>query len=280
MAKRRKRLKQKVLSFADLDGRVRRAWKKHKEPVLYGSVKIMQRTQEQCYQIVWCGTGVRIALACVYAAANGDTAYVVPGVGKSRNNSRSELAQLKVWRRYVGVFTPHDPKHRLTAKTALAYRVRDGSVVYESPQLQDPAALPIGIGVWRIMPPATRPKPAKWIERGDYARYPHSAPRGKRFAARLKRELAEGTDCVMQLLCTADFPRTTHIHAGMRLHVCLPPTETQHGRRLVVTHQHYDCWGWEDGKHWNDKMKWKSGKEAIVGIKEWVLGSIYIPGPE
>jgi hypothetical protein len=84
------------------------------------------------------------------------------------------------------------------------------------------------------------------------------------------------------------------------MHVCVAPSSRAQSVKLVLIVSNHDLasrrhfgvdgdfgirhsqvWGVEmTGAGWNrtDPIKWKSTRDAVVGVKEWVMNSIYIPG--
>lgn len=317
MAKRRKRLKQRLLTYGELDARTVRAIKKSRKEVkagriravscaatLYGSVRATPAgIGKECFEIQWYGNLRRaggpdamatVTLARVYALSDGDTGYLVTGVGAARKRSKAGDSEVKVWKRYASVFTPFPKGRLLTVGQSAAYRVHDGTVTEWD-----------GAGCWATMPTCNRPEPAFWAGGGfvpgkpdkvPYGLYPNFMSRCRRFHSDLRKQLADLPHAVVQLLHKSEV--AGRIAMGNSLHVCLPPTRTKHGRRLIVSavmhndesrrffhidgdysprHSQYYAL---DAMRPGELMRWKCGKEALVGIKEWVLGSIYIPGPE
>ena len=321
MAKRRKRLKQRLLTYGELDARTLRATKKSRkdkaagrckavscDAVLYGSVRAAPvKIGDFGFEIFWHGSlrraggpdeSARVPLARVYALSDGDTGYCVVGVGSSRNRSRADEAKVKVWKRYVNAFTPFPKNRLLSGGETAAYRVRDGKVT----DWEDGRA---GHGKWLLMPHCNRPSASYWAGGGftpgqpdkvPYGLYPKFIARCRRFQSDLRKQLADLPHAVVQLLHKNE--ATGRIAMGNSLHVCLPPTRTKNGGRLIVSalmhndesrrffhidgdysprHSQYFAL---DVMRPSELMRWKCGKDALVGIKEWVLGSIYIPGPE
>ena len=308
MAKRRKKLKQKILTYGEIDRRITRHYKKHKNSnctvPLYGNVAVMiPATNCNHFQIRWYGKIGRdmraIPLASVFALSDGDTGYIVRGVGKNRNNTEEDRAAIRIWQRYVGVFTPHRPPIRFAASFLQRYRVSQDGVSSDG-YVHPSAAHPLFAGCWWTMPTANRPDWHRWLYGwGDeYKTYPKYLARSRRFANDLRKRLAGGPTAVVQLLHRNEGNRF-HGREGLQLHVCLPPTRTTDGKRLVIQgsmhdlesrqfhhvdgdygprHSQYFAWLQDNPK--SKVMRWKCGKDALTGIVEWVLGSIHIPGPE
>jgi hypothetical protein len=240
-----------------------------------------------------------IPLASVFALSDGDTGYIVRGVGRVGDNKEADLAAIKIWQRYVGVFTPHRPPIRFEASFIKRYRVsKDG--VSSDGNVYPGVAHPIFAGCWWTMPTANRPDWNRWLHGwGDeFKTYPKYLARSRRFANDLRKRLAGGPTAVVQLLNRTEGNRF-HGREGLQLHVCLPPTRTQQGKRLIIQGSMHDLesrhfhhvdgdygprhsqyFAWLQGDPKEKVMRWKCSKDALNGIVEWVLGSIYIPGPE
>lgn len=310
MAKRRKKLKQRLLTYGEIDKRMTRKCKTHglKDCMvtLYGSVGVrIGAINSNHFEIAWFGNLSRaggpsvnrvIVLARVYALSDGDTGYVVAGAGKVRNNTEEDHAAIKVWRRYVGVFTPHNPKDRITEAQRKPYRLSKGEASSDA-RIAIPGTHPIMEGCWWTMPSGNRPNWKRWVYGwdDDLRGFPKFVSRSKRFVYDLKKRLADGPTCVVQLLHRNEGKR--FIQKGLQFHICLPPSRTAQGKRLIVhaamhdkesrhfhhvdgdyapRHSQYLAWEQLSGK----TMRWKCGKDAMEGIVEWVMSSIHIPGPE
>jgi hypothetical protein len=315
MAKRRKKLKQKILTYGEIDARITRHYKKHKNKdctaPLYGSVSVqIPAISSNHFQIVWYGNLRRaggpsvnriIRLASVFALSDGDTGYVVPGIGKVRNNTEEDQAMIKIWRRYIGAFTPHDPTDRILQKWSHPYRLRDGKAVPLTDCHWAHPCHPIMLGCWWLMPTVNRPDWNRWLHGWDdeFKGFPKFLARSKRFANDLRKRLADGPTAVVQLLHRNEGFNFGFHEKGLQLHVCLPPTRTQEGERLVIqgamhtkesrqfhhvdgdyAPRHSQYFAWRQGDPKSQVMRWKCGKDALNGIVEWVLSSIHIPGPE
>ena len=313
MAKRRKKLKQKILTYGEIDRRIARYYKKHKNPdcsvTLYGGVSAkIPAINSNHFEIVWYGNLRRaggpsvnraITLASVFALSDGDTGHLVSWVVKNRDNKDEYPAALKVWRRYVGVFTPHDPKEQLEKKDAPCYRVHNGKAVRDQ-SLFSFAGGRMMAATWWSMPTANRPDWKRWqyAYEDEFKTFPKFLARSKRFANDLRKRLADGPTAVVQLLHRNEGNRFDG-RGGLQLHVCLPPTRTKEGQRLVIqgsmhdkesrqahhvdgdyAPRHSQYFAWRQGDPKSQVMRWKCGKDALNGIVEWVLGSIHIPGPE
>jgi len=150
------------------------------------------------------------------------------------------------------------------------------------------------------MPTANRPDWKRWQYgyEDEFKGFPKFLARSKRFANDLQKRLADGPTAVVQLLHRNEGTRFSN-QKGLQLHVCLPPTRTREGKRLVIQGSMYDkesrqfhhadgdyaprhsqYFAWQQGDPKSQVMRWKCGKDALNGIVEWVLSSIHIPGPE
>ena len=235
-------------------------------------------------------------IATVTSVAGGDTLYHVVGFGKDRN-AKGRINRF-TWRRLARRLTPYDG---LKCKGEWRYRVKqDGRFEYLPPGTPDPRPS-------LLYPSSLLPKgPAAWIS--DYAKvssYPNFINRAKRFARALRVAVDGQFGARVQLLWAshaATFQPTEG--PAVWLHVCLPPHETQDGKRLLIaiamhdkaSRQFFRVSGDYGQRHcqflatdldsrqmrqgWPYKYQWKCQADAIVGIKEWVLGSLYIPGPD
>lgn len=313
MAKRRKKLTPKILTYGEIDARIARYYKKHKNPdctaPLYGSVMArIPALNSNHFHVVWSGNLRRaggpsvnrvIRLASVFALSDGDTGYIVRGIGKIRNNTEEDHATIKIWQRYVGIFTPHSPPIRMAEGWSMSYRVgregtsTDGTAVKSM-------AHPIMAGCWWSLPAANRPDWQRWkyAYEDEFKTFPKFLARSTRFASDLRKRLADGPTSVVQLLHRNEGARFPN-QKGLQLHVCLPPTRTKEGKRLVIqasmhdkesrqfhhvdgdyAPRHSQYIAWEQGNPKSQVLRWKCGKDALNGIVEWTLGSIHIPGPE
>lgn len=282
---------------------------------LTGNVQLTGNFKTHYFSIRYYGKRLAVTLARVYRASDGDTLYEVYGVGhpaaadralsKHRDKRAKELAMWrKVWRKYAPMFTPVEPDAKLGAITA-CYRMQGGVAIPcggpagTTPRSLDPQ------GVWLARPQCWQQKREVWaapfkdkliglMEKGGFAR------RGKLFFTRLKKELADEKIGVVQMVWDHECEMLGAIwkEAGLCLSVCTPPSRTRNGRRLVIKmapyspdarkHHHVDgdfayknaqFFALEDGAKRSEMLRWKCAKDAIAGIKEWVIGDIYIPGP-
>ena len=147
-----------------------------------------------------------------------------------------------------------------------------------------------------LYPSFSRPSLKEWAVTSEPL--PKFVARAKRFVVNLKAALPEGIKADVQLMGYWEgqntflyYPKDT-----LYLHVCLPPTERAQSRRLIIATRPHDV---HSRTHFNvdgdygirhsqfaarqhgdlrDSFTWPCAKDAIIGIKEWVMGSIYIPG--
>lgn len=237
-------------------------------------------------------------IAEVHSVAGGDTLYKVTGYGKERSTgSRWRLT----WRRLARRLTPYDG---LKCKGEWRYRVKpDGRFEYLTwggTGVPDPHYS-------RLYPSSVIPKgPAEWARAYEEAcTYPNFIDRAKRFARWLRLSVGGQFGASVQLLWQGN--RATTLPAqgpSMWLQVCLPPHENQAAKRLLIAIAMHDKASRQlfhvDGDYGQRhcqflatdldayemqrggayKYRWKCQADAIIGIKEWVLGSLYIPGPD
>lgn len=292
MGRRKKVLKRRLYTYEQLDSRMVKADKAglHGAP-LYGSIKVeyMPGRMNAGLRIRWVGKSASFTLAAVFRTRDG-TLYEVHGIGALRNKP-SVREFIDLWTRYIPAFTPHDPSRRLYEGDRAHYLLRDGEVT----ETDD------SVGIWKTMPRCMVPKREKWAAGGSYYNFGNlqNFPRRCRlFATRLRKSLEEDNLGVVQLRNHTDWPSSWRAPMGNALHVCTPPTDRQNGRRLVVLiamHEaesrrfhhvdgdhaikHCQFWAIEEGKTYTSALRWKCSRDAINGIREWIFGDIYIPGP-
>lgn len=283
---------------------------------LRGNVFLSGQWNHNYFAIRYLGERLRVTLARVYRASDGDTLYEVYGVGhpaaadralsKDRDKRTKELALWrKVWRQYAPMFTPIPPTARLGAIIA-CYRVHGEVAVPCGPPAVPGRPAPGTQGVWLARPQCYQQKRDVWsaefarrligtMEKGGFARL------GWRFFNRLKKEIGSENMGVVQLVWDheCDSLGSRWKQPGLCVSVCTPPSRTRNGRRLVVKMAAYDTqsdrqfhradgdfalknaqfFALEDGAKRSEMLRWRCVKDAIVGIKEWIIGDIYIPGP-
>lgn len=296
MAKRKKPLKQRLYTYERLNARLFkhvRSGKSEHQVYLYGKVGFGYAAGGRMLHgidISYRGKHGNIRLATVYRLLDGGTMYTVHGIGLRRNKSKSVRHNIAMWKRYAPAFTPQTT--RLYAGAEQHYLVRDGTVT--------PLAAPLG--AWLTMPSAMCPKPNDWpcgvgFNRGKFRSLQNFPRRCKLFATRLRKSLAEDGQGEVQLRNWHDWGNHWRPE-GNTLHVCTPPSTRRDGRQLVVhiamhdaesRHYHHIDGDWglkhcqffalERGKDKSHMLRWKCAKDAINGIKEWIIGDIYIPGP-
>lgn len=312
MGRRRKVLKTRVYTFGQCDTLAHRHYTRRKSasdplPVrLYGNVELSADYRLNYFTIRYWGTRLRFTLARVYRASDGDTLYEVFGVGHPaaasvppRGDKRGKvMAQWrKVWKRFAPAFTPVTSDITLGAIVA-GYRLR-GGIATEcgvhagyAPPGGDPQ------GVWLARPACYQMKKDAWT--AAFKTYPNFARRASLFVTNIKKSLTNDKMGVVQLLSDAEEHLGSYWRQpGVCLHVCTPPTAAANGRRLVVkmavhdkesrTHFHVDgdyaikhnqFFALEDGKKRSEMLRWKCSSDAVAGIREWIFGDIYIPGPD
>ena len=294
MSVTQKKLRKKVYTYEQLEAILHaRKTGTRRSTSLYGSVIVALAQRPPCaIAIAYDTDRLVVPLAYVYRAANGDTAYSVvsPDRYYRKENPARYKTRLATWKRYVRAFTPYDERRVFADDIRMHYIVRDG-VATHVPRLP---------GVWQHVPRGLLPEPKNWAKPFERRKYKTLARRCRLFATRLKRALADGPPCVVQVF---DELHGYHAHipfVGATLHVCTAPTAEQNGKRLLIkvgpyddagrTHHHVDgdyarkhsqFFAVEEGKSWREGgMRWKCSKDAIAGITEWILGDLYIPGPD
>lgn len=294
MAKRRKPLKQRLYTYEQLNAKffrkIRGGARGPHDVALYGRVGLDYRgggRMRNGISIVYRGKHGTIRLATVFRLLEG-TMYTVHGIGKQRNK-KLVRHQIDLWQRYAPAFTPQTM--RLYEGEERHYLVRDGKVT------------PIGepLGAWLTMPSTMVPKPREWSWGGPNLQHKFRSlqnfpRRCLLFATRLRKSLADDGQGEVQLRNWHDWGNWRP--EGNTLHVCTPPSTRRDGRQLVVHIAMHDAesrkfhhidgdWGikhcqffaLERGKDRSHTMRWKCARDAINGIKEWIIGDIYIPGP-
>jgi len=304
MGKRRKFL----FTFHQLDSLLRRSGKPDPSDKLMawlpGSVNVrvvadlVYRTE---LGIEYWDTHTRFPLASVWSVEDGGTVYVVNGctveLGKTREGRR-------LFRKYVRRYTPHTVQGR-TPRYESIYQYRlYGGLVVEIAAVQDKSGnRPFYPS--RLYPKCAAPRLGNWVLPGVEKGLPKFVARSRAFYKSLRREITDCIPATVQLLNQRQGPAESRTSRGFTwstgpslfLHVCTRPSSQDRGRQLVVVTEPHDA---ESRRFFNidgdygfrhsqfraceppepAQMRWRCAREAIVGIKEWLLGSIFIPGPE
>jgi hypothetical protein len=236
-------------------------------------------------------------IATVTSVAGGDTLYTVVGCGRGTSKPRHRNYRL-TWRRLARRLTPYDG---LKCKGEWRYRVRqDGR--FECLPPATPAPRPSLLYPSSLLPQG----PTAWVS--GYARvsqYPNFIDRAKRFARALRVAVDGRFGARLQLLWNAHaatFQPTQE--QAVWLHVCLQPHDNRDAKRLLIAIAMHDqisrkffrISGDYSKRHcqflatdldtdasrvqWPYQYRWKCKADALAGIKEWLLGSLYIPGPD
>jgi hypothetical protein len=305
MRKRFKRLKRKVYTYDQLCKKIA-AWKRRPEvkadrngppPVLYGGLHVRYIAVPNHLVLQWRGSLARaggpretitIEVAAIQRSVGESTLYRVFGLPPGESNSPRYTAALKVWRRYVNAFTPHDATQKVQGWAA-TYLVKDGTWSPAGPST----------GAWASQPSFMCLKMSEWIKGWDecdaFAGLPKFKSRSKRFVRDLRMRLSECGLAEVQLVrpMGAYDPRSPHISVA----VCTPPRGSTDGTRLEISmavhskesteyHRVSREYGQRHSQYWvhNKSLgrqdRYKCGRDALNAIIETVLGSIYIPGPE
>jgi hypothetical protein len=259
---------------------------------LYGAVRVEYSPGMSSLFIVCRGAAAVYRIAEVHSIAGGDTLYRV--LGATDEIRKSTPAARAKWRKYVTMFTPRTVEGRvLRSDPARWYRIRNGTATEIAEVPRDAVSwLPRNRSL--LLPKSSRPTPQQWVQ--GLEQYPKFVRRSLRFARDLRKALADGIKADMQLIEKHEMQINRLFHAnGLFLHVCLPATEQARSKRLVVgigmhdkeSRAHFQVDGDYGIKHCQleaydadtkNEYRWPCRRDAIVGIKEWVMSSIYIPG--
>lgn len=298
----------RVYTYDQLDSILRRRGTKQEKPEVW-----MARLRSTVH-VSTTYTGLGLALrhvssegdqqfefARVFKVAGGDTLYRVYGLEKEKARN-PDLR--KVYRRAVRYFTPRDIAGKTpTAGNAEWFRVRNGAAQFVPSVETFPNGEPRNC--WLGFHSITRPAIDTWLNKWK-EQHPRLCKRAHSFYVRLRRALKDGLPCTVQVIKPSEVPSSLrYAQQGPALHVCVPPTERGPTKRLVLVvanydldsrrhfgvdgdfgHRHAQVWGAAvGGGHTlsavaskEDMCRWRSTREAIVGVQEWIMGSIHIPG--
>lgn len=150
----------------------------------------------------------------------------------------------------------------------------------------------------------------EWLATHQWPLYPNFRGRAKRFYLALRKRLRGGLPVRVRIdgwppeaayrlwngFRRGNFGR--ELGPSMSLFVYTPPTWTRRGRRLLVLARLHDRFSrealgidgdygvenchviaLEEGDPYTKRMEWKCVDDALVGIHEWLNGTLYIPGP-
>jgi hypothetical protein len=138
-----------------------------------------------------------------------------------------------------------------------------------------------------------------------WEKYPKFRAKARAFYRSLHLRLSTGLPAVVRFGGSSEGMRKVmSVYAahgrwrGLLLTVSTPPASKQPSRMLHVLIRMHDKasrdalgidWDYglahchvvavEYGESYAHRTEWKSAKEALVGIREWVNGTLYIPGP-
>jgi hypothetical protein len=307
MRKRFKRLKKKVYSYEQLCKKIK-LWQgrpEYSEKVrppcpLYGGLTVRYHEQQNCFFIIWSGSLARaggpreeitITVASVQRAVMNGSLYCVNGLQVEDSSPARYGAALRVWRRYVKAFTPHDTKQHMRGKETAVYVVSGGLCS----RVTNTADIP---GVWMSRPAFVGLRQQEWLKgwpgTDEFRGLPKFRARSRRFVRDLKQRLAEiGKFEVLRVL-PALGPRGRQ-EGRLTIDFCTPPTRTKNGKRYLVSMAPHDAesrehfgisveYGKRHSQYWvhgiQQPVRYKCGKDALSALVETALGSIYIPGPE
>ena len=237
-------------------------------------------------------SGREFSFARAYRVDKGGTLYCVHGLSKTLS-----ARQHSAFRNSVRAFTPHEVSGRVLGDPSWI-RIHNGNAV----SLPQPATNSAGkpLACWLDVHPITRPSYEMWLT-GWKPSHPKLCGRARSLYTRLARELRDGIPAHVQLLHGSEYSGVSHwCPRGLAMHVCVAPSSRAQSVKLVLIVSNHDLasrrhfgvdgdfgirhsqvWGVEmTGAGWNrtDPIKWKSTRDAVVGVKEWVMNSIYIPG--
>ena len=308
---RKKVLTKRVYTFEQLTARWTR-WRKRAvraaagtwvscDCPLRGGMIVTGHYLKSCLILKYVSKQFSFELARVYRASGGDTVYEVCGVGfkpaasvaAAKDKRAKQMAfWRKAWRRYAPMFTPVEPATTLGAITVY-YRLHDGVA---TPCGRVDNTGPDSQGVWLSRTAVySSPTPENWA--AEYTAYPNFPRRAAVFYARLRKEVVDAGIGEAKPL-RDEKVRWFGASPGIGFEGCSPPSRHRNGRRLLVSMamydkdgrqfhhvdgdyapQHSQFFALEDGKSRAEMVRWKCVADALVGIKEWIIGDIYIPGP-
>lgn len=285
-----KTMKQRIYTYDQLDAILCRRGEADQHGFvrarLYSTMHVVAHRQPYL-RLVRGSTAGRIGypLAYIWRAAGGDTVY---GVSEPSIDMRRSPKGRAMYRKDCKRFTPRELSGPLP-KSMAWYRIHDGvarpitvaATVREGP-----------INSSLLLPRSTRPSYAEWTQ-PHVAHHPKLCNRAKAFFTRLRRELKDGPACTVQLIRSVERPGLFH-PTGLHMQVVMAATERARSPRLLISVCNHDKYsrtrfhidgdfavrhayviGKDAGK---DELQWRSTRDAIVGIKEWVMANIYIPG--
>jgi len=281
-----KTMKQRIYTYGQLDTILHRRGQHFPgviDATLYGNVIVRAIEGRPHFIIRYDGSRNNYVIANVESVAGGDTLYCVAGAPKMVMDGSA--AARKRWRACVSAFTPRVIAGRTPPlKKAEYWRVRDGIARL----LPAPAH-----NYSLLLPQCNRPAMKEWANQTRSLHLPRFTSRSKAFAVNLRKELDGLMGAKMQLLRYGEGIGAFKGRNGLLVHVCLPPTETTNSPSLCVlttphdsesrTHFHVDGdYGIRhsqfEGRSGMTYLRWRSAKDAIIGIREWVMSNIYIPG--
>lgn len=286
-----KTMKQRIYTYEQLDTILAKRGSppnKHGHVIarLYATMHVVAHRQPYLRLVTVGSDGKHgYTLAYIWRVAGGDTTYAVAPPSDDLRRSPQGRA---MYRTDCKRFTPRVIVGR-TPKDWAWYRIHNGEA-----RAIDPASVRDGPpNSSLLLPRCTRPSYADWTQ-PYVAHYPKLCGRAKAFYTRLRRELKDGPACTVQLIHRDECGPGLFHPNGMHLHVVMPPTERGRSPRLLASVLNHDQYsrrrfhidgdfaarharviGKDAGK---DELQWRSTKDAIVGIKEWVMANIYIPG--
>lgn len=292
-----KTMKKRIYTYEQLNSILRKRGKADGHATIsapiYGNLLASWRTGNY-FTIVYYGKHMNYVVARVHSVAGGDTVYWIPSLEPQVRKARPKLAAQ--WRKHVERFTPHVCDGRSVGLYSAWYRLHDGRATAVATEHSMSHGVPMPRNRSLLYPSFSRPSLKEWAV--THALLPKFVARAKRFVVNLKAAMPEGIKADVQLMGYWEAQdEFRHYHKDtLYLHVCLPPTERAQSKRLVIATRPHDSESRTrfhvDGDYGirhsqfsarqhgdlRDSFTWPCAKDAIVGIKEWVMGSIYIPG--
>lgn len=285
-----KTMKQRIYTYDQLDAILSKRGSPpnkqgHIVARLYGSMHVVAHRQPYL-RLVQVGSDGKhgFTLAYVWRVAGGDTTYLVAPPSEDLRRSPEGRA---MYRRDCKRFTLRAIVGR-TPKDWAWYRIHNG-------EARPTAAASVREGPANcslLLPRCASPSYAEWTQ-PYVAHHPKLCGRAKAFFTRLRRELKDGPACTVQLISRYEWPGLFHPN-GLYMQVVMAPTERSRSPRLCLAVCNHDKFtrmrfhidgdfavrhayiiGKDAGK---DELQWRSTKDAVVGVKEWVMANIYIPG--
>jgi hypothetical protein len=299
-----KTVTKKVYTFEQLDEILCRRGERGRTNViarLRGNVFLLAPTDGPNHiRIQYNSEHARFEIARVWKVAGEGTAYKVYAYKQNPSLPASQVRYRSAYKNYVNRLTPHTLSARGRLGTSWCYRV-DTAGWHGTGDWLDRVGPADGS---RLYPECVTPSPDEWLgERPEMGT--EFERRSRAFWHHLRREIDGSLPCSVQLLnqsqAASGWSRPSRsCGPSLCLHVCTPPVGTRAGRRLLVctsphakesrTFFHVDGdYGLKysqfaaleigSDNYSASPLRWPRAKDAIAGIREWLLSTVYIPGP-